>query len=51
MIVNFNDANSVRAWLAVHPALHRAQLRTLWRLWPQFRDTIYAAVQHLDASC
>lgn len=36
---------SIRAWLAVWPDRHRAQLRAMWRLWPQFRAAIEEAVR------
>jgi hypothetical protein len=44
MTVDFNSPASIRAWLAAAPARHLPQLRALWRLQPQFREAIEAAV-------
>lgn len=44
MDVNLNSPESIRAWVEVHPERHLAQLRALWRLQPQFRPAIEAAV-------
>lgn len=44
-MVHFADPASIRAWLAVSPERHLPQLRALWRLWPQFRDSIEEAVR------
>lgn len=41
--VDFRNSDSIHAWLGIRPQGHRAQLRSLWRLWPQFRDQIEAA--------
>lgn len=45
MTVDFNEPASIRAWLALAPDRHRPQLRALWRLFPQWRATIEAAVK------
>jgi hypothetical protein len=48
MRIDMTDPDSVREWIAVHPQRHLAQLRSMWRLWPQYREVIEAAV--LDAT-
>jgi hypothetical protein len=40
VVLNLNDPASIRAWIAVWPERHRWLLRSMWRLWPQFRDAI-----------
>lgn len=44
MNVDFTSPASIRAWLDLAPARHLPQLRALWRLQPQFREAIEAAV-------
>lgn len=44
-MIDFNDAASIRAWLAIEPVRHRQQLRALWRLFPQWRHAIEEAVR------
>lgn len=39
-IVDLNDPASIRRWVAINPARHLAQLRGLYRLWPQFSASI-----------
>jgi hypothetical protein len=43
--LNLNDSDSIRAWAAIAPERHAAQLRGLWKLWPQFRDAIEGAMR------
>ena len=38
------DPDSIRAWLEVRPDQHLRILRALWRLRPQYREAIEAAV-------
>ena len=45
MIVDFSKHESIRQWLEVAPARHRAQLRALWRLWPAFQGQIEEAAK------
>lgn len=45
MIVDFSKPESIRQWLDVAPARHRAQLRALWRLWPAFQGQIEEAAK------
>jgi hypothetical protein len=42
--INFNDPESIAAWIAIRPERHTAMLRGLWLLWPMFREQIEAAV-------
>lgn len=44
-MVDFNDAASIRAWLAVNPQRHLPALRVFWRLWPQFHAAILEATR------
>jgi hypothetical protein len=41
-MLNLNDPASIRAWLAIAPERHRAQLRMLYRLplYAAFRDAM-----------
>ncbi len=45
MTLDLTQPDSIRAWLEVAPERHKAQLRALWRLWPQFRATIEQAAK------
>lgn len=45
MIVDFSKPESIRQWLEVAPARHRAQLRALWRLWSAFQGQIEEAAK------
>lgn len=46
-MIDFLDPASIRAWLAIHPALHLRQLRALYRLesMKPFRDAMTAAAK------
>lgn len=46
MTLDLTSPASIRAWLAVWPERHRALLRGMWRLWPQFRQSIEEAARH-----
>ncbi len=45
MIVDLADPQSLRRWLQVRPAQHRAILRWYWRHRQQFRAAIEEAVK------
>lgn len=45
MIYDFNDPASIAQWIAVRPEAHVRQLRSMYRLWPEFRDAIEAGVK------
>ena len=44
MRLNLNDPQSIREWVAACPERHKPQLRWMWRIWPQFREAIEAAM-------
>lgn len=48
MLLNLNDAASIRSWVAVHPERHTQLLRAMWRMWPQFRAAIEEAMQGME---
>lgn len=43
-MVDFTSSESIARWLAIAPVRHRAYLRGLWRIWPQFREAMEAGV-------
>lgn len=43
MKLDLTDPASIAAWRNVAPERHDQQLRTMWRLWPQFRAAIEAS--------
>lgn len=42
--MNLNSPESLRAWLAIRPDVHRKILRWYWRNRPQWRENIEKAV-------
>lgn len=45
MTVDLSNPSSVRAWLAVAPDRHKAMLRGMWRIWPQWREVFEEAAR------
>lgn len=45
MRIDLSDPASIRAWLALRPKRHGAQLLGLLALYPQFRESIEEAMK------
>jgi hypothetical protein len=44
-VIDFRDPAAIRRWIAVWPERHTAQLRALWRLWPDCRAAMEEAMK------
>lgn len=47
MLVDFRDPESIAAWVRVRPREHWAQVKTIVRLRPQWREAVRAAQELL----
>jgi hypothetical protein len=48
VLIDFRHPASIAAWARINPARHVPQLRAMWKLWPEFRESIAAGMKLLE---